>query len=245
MIRSKPRRGPRHLLPALPILLSPLLAEQACALQVVDAQDGATVVAKLSRQEITRIRFEHSRVRKVTGNAGEFVLEKDDERGEVFIRPTDPTTSKPVNLFISSDTATVALLLQPVDLPGDSVVIREPGPSRDAPSRLEASGQHVRTMKNLLLALADDSLPEDMTVHEPGREIALWPGTRFTLQRALMGTALVAEKFLLSNTGSAVRELPEQAFFKRGVMAISIERPSLAPGESTSVFVIRERGSND
>jgi len=229
----------------LPILLSPLLAEQACALQVVDAQDGATVVAKLSRQEITRIRFEHSRVRKVTGNAGEFVLEKDDERGEVFIRPTDPTSSKPVNLFISSDQATVALLLQPVDLPGDSIVIREPGPSRDGPARLEASGQHVRTMKNLLLALADDSLPEDMTVHEPGREVALWPGIRFTLLRALVGTNHVAEKFLLSNTGSAVRELSEQAFFKRGVMAISIERPRLAPGESSSVFVIRKRGSHD
>ena len=60
------------------ILLPLLLADPAHALQIVDAQDGQTVLAKISRKEVTRIAFEHARVRKVTGNAGEFVLEKDD-----------------------------------------------------------------------------------------------------------------------------------------------------------------------
>jgi hypothetical protein len=32
---------------------------------------------------------------------------------------------------------------------------------------------------------------------------------------------------------------------KRGVMAVSVERASLQPGEATPVFVIRERRSDD
>lgn len=211
----------------------------------MDGRDGATVLAKVSRQEVTRIAFEHSRVRRVTGNANEFVLEKDDERGQVFIRPADAQSTKPINLFVSSDRATVSLLLQPVDVPGDSIVIREPRATGDAPPRLEASSRHVRTLKNLLVALADDSLPEDMEVREPGREIALWPGTRLTLQRALLGSRLVAERYHLANTGATVLTLQEPALHKRGVMAISVERASLQPGEATPVFVIRERRSDD
>ena len=211
----------------------------------MDGRDGATVLAKVSRQEVTRIAFEHSRVRRVTGNANEFLLEKDDERGQIFIRPADAQSTKPINLFVSSDRATVSLLLQPVDVPGDSIVIREPRATGDAPPRLEASSRHVRTLKNLLVALADDSLPEDMEVREPGREIALWPGTRLTLQRALLGTRLVAERYHLANTGATVLTLQEPALHKRGVMAISVERASLQPGEATPVFVIRERRSDD
>ena len=211
----------------------------------MDGRDGATVLAKVSRQEVTRIAFEHSRVRRVTGNANEFLLEKDDERGQVFIRPADAQSTKPINLFVSSDRATVSLLLQPVDVPGDSIVIREPRATGDAPPRLEASSRHVRTLKNLLVALADDSLPEDMEVREPGREIALWPGTRLTLQRALLGSRLVAERYHLANTGATVLTLQEPALHKRGVMAISVERASLQPGEATPVFVIRERRSDD
>ena len=247
-------------LPALLALL--LLADlPAHALQIVEAQDGQSVLAKLSRKEVTRISFETGRVRKVTGSAGEFLLEKDDERGQVFVRPTDPNSTKPINLFLTSDRGTVALLLQPVDTPSDSIVIREPHPSRasgtlgasggasgkggSAATRVQAGGRHVRTLKNLLLALAQDALPEDMDTTEVARDINLWPGTRLTLQRILRGTGIVGEKYLLTNVGNATLEVAESALYKTGVMAVSVERAVLVPGEATNLFVIRERSSHD
>lgn len=196
------------------ILLALLLGEPVHALQIVDAQDGQTALGKVSRKEVTRIAFERGRVRKVTGNSGEFVLDKDDERGQIFLRPTDPQSTKPINLFLTSDRGTVALLLQPVDTPSDSIVIREPRARSAAPSRLEASGRHVRTIKNLLLALADDALPDDMEVKEPARDISLWLGTRLTLQRVLLGSGVVGEKYLLTNIGNTTIELAETEFFK-------------------------------
>ena len=227
------------------ILLPLLLADPAHALQIVDAQDGQTVLGKISRKEVTRIAFEHARVRKVTGNAGEFVLEKDDEKGQIFLRPSDPQSTKPINLFLTSEHGTVALLLQPVDTPSDTIVIREPRGKDATPTRLEASGRHVRTLKNLLLALADDALPEDMEVKEPVREVALWQGTRLTLQRILLGESVVGEKYQLTNLSAGVIELAEPHFFKSGVMAVSVEHPSLKPGETTNLFVIRERRADD
>ena len=230
----------------LPLLLPLLLlAEPAHALQIVDAQDGQTALGKISRKEVTRIAFERGRVRKVTGSAGEFVLEKDDEKGQIFVRPTDPQSTKPINLFLTSERGTVALLLQPVDTPSDSIVIREPRDSSAAPTRSEASGRHVRAIKNLLLTLADDTLPEDMEAREPARDVALWPGTRLTLQRVLLGSGVVGEKYQLTNLGNTTLELAEATLFKSGVMAISVEQPSLRPGEATNLFVIRERKNDD
>ena len=226
----------------LPLLL---LGKPAIALQIVDAHDGETVLGKLSRKEVTRIAFDHDRIRKITGNAAEFVLEKDDEKGQIFIRPADPESTKPINLFLSSTHTTIALLLQPVDTPSDTLMIRVPQARSASPSRLESSGRHVRTLKNLLLALAGDALPDDMEAKAPQREIALWPGARLILQRVLLGAGVIGEKYQLTNTSTAPFEIVEPDLFKAGVMAVSVEHANLSPGEVTHLFVIRERRSDD
>ena len=62
MIRFRPSQ--------IPLLLLLAFSLPASALQIVDAGDGETVFAKISQKEVTRIAFERSRIRKVTGNAG-------------------------------------------------------------------------------------------------------------------------------------------------------------------------------
>lgn len=236
MIRLKPG----HIL--LPLLLS--ASHPAAALQVLEVRDGGTVLGRISQKELTRISFAHDRIRKVTGNAGEFLLEKDEDRGAIFIRPVSAESTKPINLFVSSGRSTVALLLQPVDIPGDSIVLREPRASVTG-SRTAQSTQHVRALKNLLLTMAADALPEDMTVRESGRELMLRPGVRLTLQRSWLGSGIVGEKYLLTNTGAGELQLAESDFYKPGVLAVSLELASLQPGAATNLFVIRERHAHD
>jgi conjugal transfer pilus assembly protein TraK len=103
----------------------------------------------------------------------------------------------------------------------------------------------VRTIKNLLLAMAGDHLPDDMVVREAGQELALWPGVRLSLQRVWLGAGIVGEKYLLANSGSTELRLAEREFYKPGVMAVSVEHARLEPGESTNLFVIRERQAHD
>jgi len=227
----------------LPLLLA--FSTSAPALQVLDAKDGETVVAKISQKEVTRITFEKSRIRKVTGNAGEFVLEKDDDRGQVFIRPAQADSSKPINLFVSSDRSTVALLLQPIDAPSDTIMIREPREAATITPRQGRTSVHVRSIKNLLLAMAADARPDDMEVRETTRELALWPNVRLTLQRTFTGAGIVGEKFQLSNNAGTEINISERDLHKSGVMAVSLEQRTLIAGESTSLFIIRERRSHD
>lgn len=233
----------------LPLLL---LSNSALALQLLDAKEGETLFAKIAQKEITRISVEAGRIRKVTGNAGEFVLEKDDERGQVFIRPAQTDSTKPINVFLGTERGTVALLLQPVDSPSDTIVIREKRERTQTPATRGRSSAQLRTLKNLLLALAADTLPEDMEVsmevRTATRELALWPDVpdiRLTLQRSVITSGMVGERFQLANNGSTDLELTERDLHQTGVIAISLEQQRLQTGEFTYLFVIREQRRHD
>jgi conjugal transfer pilus assembly protein TraK len=228
------------------VLLTSLLSVSvpALALQVLEGADGQSLIAKISQKELTRVMVEGNRIKRVTGNPGEFWLEKDEDKGQIYIRPASDSLVKPINLFISTERGTFMLLLQPVDLPAETIVIK-PLPGVREASSIEKSSSYVRVMKNLLLAMAGDALPRDMEVRESGREIALWKNVRFTFARAYLGQGIVGEKYLLTNLSNVSMTVAEQELYKAGVMAVAVENSKLNPAQSTNVFIIRSRTDRD
>ena len=243
------------------------------ALQIVEARDGVTVDAVISLKEATRIRLEGSKITDVFGNiyssncgtpgsapagaptpaapgvnpAGEIALECDREKGEIYVRPIG-SSSKPINLFISSATATYTLLLRRSDTPSDTIVIRDKTPRQPASGlsstragALGPSSNHIRAMKSLLVGMASDRLPPDVRVEEVNRQLQLWTEARFFLMQTYEGPGLFGEKYMLTNISNEIMVLAEQEFDRPdgGVLGIAIENLNLRPGESTSVYVIR------
>lgn len=246
------------------------------ALQLVEARDGVTVEAVISLKEPTRIRLESGRIIDVFGNiyssncstptalapaapapalpavnpAGEIVLECDRDKGEIYVRPTGSST-KPINLFISSASATYTLLLRRSDTPSDTIVIRDKTSRRPAaglpPGRqgtLGPSSNHIRAMKALLVTMASDRVAPDISVEEVNRPIQLWNEARLSLIRTYEGRGLVGEKYLLTNISAEIMVLAEQEFDRPdgAVLGVAIENLNLRPGDSTGVYVIRTGG---
>ena len=265
-------------LSAIATVTAVILAAPAHALQLVEASDGVSVEAILSIKEPTRIRVENAPITDVFGNilssncgpspalptnpgatapgaglptvnpGGEIVLECDRDKGEVYIRPVGDS-AKPVNLFISSASATYTLLLRRADTPADTIVIRDKTPKafRATGATQAAAGPSpnpIRAMKALLVAMASDRVPADVQVEEVHRAIQLWTEVRFSLVRQYEGRGLIGEKFLLQNVGIEPMVVAEQEFDRDGgeVTGIAIEHHNLRPGESTSVYVIRRGG---
>jgi conjugal transfer pilus assembly protein TraK len=177
--------------------------------------------------------------------AGEVVLECDKERGEIYVKPVGPG-SKPINLFVASGNATYTLILKRVDMPADTIVIVD---RTLLHSFAATSGQiaglapsHERALKGMLIAMAADEVPSELRVEEVNRPVELWTEARFTLVRAFEGRDLAGERYLLTNVCQDPMVLAEEEFDREGgdVVAVSIENHNLAPGESTSVFVIRD-----
>ena len=185
--------------------------------------------------------------------AGDVIVECDRDKGEVYIRPVGDAT-RPINLFVSSASATYTLLLRRSDTPADTIVIRDKTPRALRPATPDAAPSgpapsHVRTMKALLVAMASDRVPPDVRVEETSRSIQLWAEARFTLLRLYEGRGLTGEKYSLQNVGTAPMVLAEQGFDRPdsraggAVAGIAIEHHNLRPGETTSIYVIRRGGT--
>jgi conjugal transfer pilus assembly protein TraK len=177
--------------------------------------------------------------------AGEVLLECDKERGEIYVKPVGPG-AKPINLFVSSGKATYTLILKRVDMPADTIVIVDRTLARPfAANSAQIAGHapsHERAVKAMLFAMAGDEVPSEVRVEEVNQPVGLWTEARFTLVRAFEGRDLAGERYLLTNVSQEPMVLAEEEFDREGgdVVAVSIENPNLAPGESTSVFVIRD-----
>ena len=185
--------------------------------------------------------------------AGDVIVECDRDKGEVYIRPVGDAT-RPINLFVSSATATYTLLLRRSDTPADTIVIRDKTPRALRPATPDAapSGSapnHVRAMKALLVAMVSDRVPPDVRVEETSRPIQLWAEARFKLLRQYEGRGLTGEKYTLQNTSTAPMVLAEQEFDRPDsrvggeIVGIAIEHHNLRPGETASVYVIRRGGT--
>lgn len=176
---------------------------------------------------------------------GEIVLECDVDKGEIYVRPVGNSV-KPVNLFVSSQHATYTLLLRRSDTPADTIVIRDKSPriakADQATSAAGRQPQHVRALKAMLVAMGSDRVPTDIRVDEVNRPIQLWVEARFSLVRLYEGRGLIGERYVLTNIGNQDMVLAEQEFDRESgtILAVSIENHNLRPGESTTVYVIRQ-----
>jgi conjugal transfer pilus assembly protein TraK len=243
----------------------------AFALQRLEARDGVSVEAAIALKEPTRIKIDGGAISDVFGNiystncgspsaaallpngqlapainpAGEVVLECDKGKGEIYIKPVS-AGAKPINLFVSSGTATYTLILKRVDMPSDTIVIvdrslRQP-PAANATQVATAAPNHERSLKAMLFAMAGDEVPDELRVEEVNQPMQLWAEARFTLMRTYEGRGLTGEKYRLTNVSKDPMVLAEEEFDRDNgeVVAVAIETHDLAPGESTNVFVIRD-----
>ncbi|MCK6431586.1 MAG: type-F conjugative transfer system secretin TraK [Aquabacterium sp.] len=254
-------------------------AAPAHALQTIEARDGVSVEAVMSVKEATRIKVDGAAITDVFGNiyssncgaapsvlatakgavagvgvnpGGEIVLECDRDKGEIYIKPVG-AGNKPVNLFVSTAHATYTLVLKRMDMPADTIVLRDRsqplqaqrgGPGLGSGRSLPATGSHVRGIKALMAVMATDKPGPDVRTRDLRQPVALWNEARMTLVRTYETRGLVGERYQLTNTSGETMVLAEQEFDRDDaqVVAVSIENLNLRPGETTVVLVIRREG---
>lgn len=240
----------------------------AWAAQQLDVRDGDTAIARISQRDQTRIRVDRARITDVLGDiydaqrnpAGRIVLVKDDQDGEVYVRPVTQVSpgdgaapvqpgspQVPVKLDIKSDRGTFALLLQPMDVPGDTLILRPAGPPPIKPNAEAAArykgAAHVRAIKALTLAMANPDLASEVPpqwLPGGGEELVLWKEARFVLKARHVATGMVGEVYELINVSGQRMVIDERELFDKGVLSVALRRLVLAPGESTPVWVIRQ-----
>lgn len=226
-------------------LFTAALPAPVAAVQIIEAADGVTIYAKVSKREQTRLALEHGRITMLRVKSSELDVEPDNEKGQLFLSvPTG--ISKPINGFLTTDSGnTLTVVFQVVDGPSDSIIIKQPRRRSGAAQSDFKSTSYDKAVKRLVTVMATDELPDDMQIREVGRQLALWKEASMSLERQYIAGAIVGERYLVSNVSAAPMVLDEREFYRKGVSVVAVERLNLAPGDATRVYVIREKKPND
>jgi len=217
--------------------LATLLAASldAHSAQVLTGKSDDTLSATVSRSEPTMIRVEGHRIRRVFGAEGDFTVTADKDAGTAYIKPA--ADKQAFSVFVSDETGrTWKLLLSVTDGPSDSIIIKgRPEPGNKAPGRDLARNQAI---KRVLLALESPD-ETDMESRATNELVPLWKEAMFVLVKVVDGQ-FRGEKYMLTNVSDKPMVIDERELYRRGVVAVSVERPELKPAETTAVYVISE-----
>ena len=231
------------------------VSNPASAAQLIDARDGDTAIAKLSIKDQTRIKLERGRITDVIGDvynkdknpAGRIVVIADEEDGEVYVRPVDGST-KPIKIDLRTERGKFSLLLQPIDTPGDTLILRPQGMApllQPAGPPWPRNAAHVRAIKALTLAMAGLELPADVDLRTVNQVVTLWREVRFVLVSVYLARDLVGESYELTNISDSTLVIDERELYRDGVQSVSVKVQQLGPGASTAVWVVRGRHAAD
>lgn len=259
---------------ALATLFGLALSPAAWALKEVSVKESDTVVVPVSMRDQTRIKVQRGRITDVLGdvydpqrNPTGRVTVIQDEDGEAYVKPViQPAAAMPANglpynplapikLDFKSTQGSFALLLQPMDSPGQTLDVKIVGgaaPASTAAAGPRAKGpSHVRAIKALTLAMANPGAAASVpgfavpTVRELNREVALWREARFVLRTQHFSGALLGETYALTNVSAGQMVIDERELYTDGVLAVSAKSLILEPGEATTVWIVRQAPSSN
>lgn len=240
------------------LLVAAALAVPAAAQTVVDVGNGKTIELPISRNELNRIGLFAGKLADLKFKDGELDAQPEARSGAYFLIPKVNTR---ISVFFTSASGQVHhIILRPDDVAAQSIVLREPqldNPRTQQASPRAATAPDARpspvttqvfgrahsldaAIKRLMGSMARNERPSDIRHVEHGQEIMLWEGSRFWLMASLVGQAYTGDHFRLQNTSASSMRIDEREFYKRGVVAVSMELHTLAPGEATDVYVVRE-----
>ncbi|MEB2500736.1 TraK domain-containing protein [Burkholderia cenocepacia] len=156
-------------------------------------------------------------------------------------------------LYVIDDQgATYQLLLQPRRVPSANIIVPAAGdaPGRSAVARTAAtSSAYQSAIKDLVYEMAaaqvDPGADPAASAVPVNQDVPLWKEARLTFDTKYVEDAFVGEQYTLTNVSSGDMVIAEQELYRPGVVVVAVEQQTLAPGDSTRVYIVRERGRDE
>lgn len=208
---------------------------QAAMMRPLDPLNS--IEASISSQDLTRIAVKEDRILNVFGSSDEYVLEADEDQGQVFIRPL--IFHKPISLTLTTEAGhTQDLRLVPKDQAPEALILKTDEKDKQKLSQSSITRNEVET---LLHACQEGRIPL-------GYKVA--PLDLNTLKssplliREIRGEKLRGLTYEVSNPSKISLILSEEALVKSlhlikpHIIAVLMTHKTLTPGEKTYVHAV-------
>lgn len=231
---------------SLTTLLS-LASIGAHAAQVVEHADRATVQVTVSIKEQNRLSVEGRRIAYVVpSQKGVLSYQQDEGNGVFYFLLADEHYTGTTTVFVTDDQGVnYTLLMVPRPVAAEDITIRPPRDERALATEGGRTLAYQRRVKGLIVAMDDPTANTRLETTAVNKVVPLWKEGALILLSRFMDRDLVGEKYRLTNISPADMILVEQELYRKGVLAVSIETHTLAPGDTTTIYIVRGRKPNE
>lgn len=216
--------------------------------QFRQAADGSSIECAVSARELTRFALvddQFASVSKISSGKpyNDFAVTNEPLRGDIYVSVPETFAARAISFFATTRKGfvyKVACRIEPI--PAVQIFITNPAIARNMAADWEKETPLTASAVRLIQAMADDRSVEGFEV----RQVAAPPARVGDLEVQLIadyrGSSLAGKVIRIANRGKANVTLAERDLAPAGALAVAIVSPVLAPGMSTTAFVVGANG---
>jgi len=213
------------------------LCKDTYALSAVTLTEGQSLFVELSERNLNLIRFPSPGVRVYTSSK---ILDVKIDEGNVFVKFMEGQPPAPQELFFIAGSGVYSMILVPKGIPSQTIIVRIPKEDVSEALNWETSHSYIAGLKELIKAMYEERPPRGFSVKEVSEERSRWKELKGVLRRIYTGATLQGDLYELTNVSSDTVRLIENEFYEKGVLAVSVERHELKPGEKTEAYIVKK-----
>lgn len=235
-------------------ILTALLGFYSCltyAAQHIDRAYQENVTVNVSSTEQNALLVQDRKIVSVIPSIADALeYEKDVSQGVLYFKVAPWYANRTISAFVNDDQGTrYKLVLRPTpSLGAEELILIPPKASRLRGESEKANQSYIQQIKELTYVMGDDADdPQDeLAISGISRSfvqktVPLWKEASMVFVAKYEGDELYGEHYRVTNLTDSNLVLMEQEFYRKKVVAVSIENLNLLPRQTTNVFVIRER----
>lgn len=211
------------------------LSLNAWALQKKRILEGGTIEAEISQNELNRVYVVSDRIKSIKSASSNFILESDEENGQVFIMP-NPGIHERISLFITTELGkTIPLSLNPSNLAAQTLELAVG--SEGGENNLNSPISYEAEMFQLVKAMKKREKPLGYSIEEVEKDWAEEKGLE--RKEILFYSGKYSGKiFYVRNNTVTLVTLEEKDYTEPAVKAIGFSKKHLIPNETAEVYVV-------
>lgn len=227
------------------------LALPTWAEQYIKGADRQNIEVTVSNSQQNVLAIQGRKIRSVVPSvAGSLDYQKDTDQGVLYFKLSDYYgTSGTISLFVNDDAGVrYKLILVPKAVGAEEVILIPPDDKSGQASTGKSPQSFMQQIKELVYVMGEDADEEQEELSISGIErvevnkpIPLWKEAQLFLLRRYEANDLYGELYQITNLTTQNLNLLEQEFYRKKVVAVSVENLTVLPNQSTFVYVIKER----
>jgi len=224
------------------------LASPALADQFKQTADGGTIECSVSARELTRFSLigdQFASVSKISSGYpyNDFAVTNEPVRGDIYVSVPETFAAARISFFATTRAGYVYKFSCGIEkVEATQVFITNPAIAKSDAGRWESKTPLEESAVRLVQAMAGQQNIEGYEVRQSAQLPTRVGSLELQLIAEYRGAALAGKVIRIANRGAELVTLTERDLSPKDSLAVSIAEPNLAPGTSTTAFVVGPNG---